>query len=180
MGLMGIQDVDVLCYFIGLTHCPWCRKEDQKEGSIVNHLQTVHYKLGLICEKCFGCLSIMSEAVCHHGQKDCQPSGEGGPDESSSSAKLLARSGLGQSYLNRNLDGGSKGGSGVPHATSFGIAPLPHWHGPGREPDGGGTTCQPNTSPSPQSSCTQIGLMLSSMNLELSMMFIKDAGLYEH
>ena len=61
---------------------PWCGKEGQNEGTIVNHLWTVHYKLGLICEKCFGCPSIMSEAICHHGQKDCQPSGEGGPDES--------------------------------------------------------------------------------------------------
>ena len=86
IGLMGIHDLDMLCHFNGLTHCPWCGKEGQNEGTIVNHLWTVHYKLGLICEKCFGCPSIMSEAICHHGQKNCQPSGEGGPDESSSSA----------------------------------------------------------------------------------------------
>ena len=81
MGLMGIHDPDMLCCFIGLTHCPWCGKEGQNEG-----LWTVHYKLGLICEKCFGCPCIMSEAIHCHGQKNCQPSGEGGPDKSSSSA----------------------------------------------------------------------------------------------
>ena len=86
MGLMSIHDLDVLHHFNGLMHCPWCRKEGQNEGTILNHLHTVHYKLGLVCEKCFGCPSIMSEAICCHGQKDCQLSGEGGPDESSSLA----------------------------------------------------------------------------------------------
>ena len=86
MGLMGIHDPDALCCFNGLTHFPWCGKEGQNESTVINHLWTVHYKLGLECEKCFGCLSIMLEAICHHGQKNCQPSGEGGPNESSSSA----------------------------------------------------------------------------------------------
>ena len=27
MGLMGIHDLDALCCFNGLTHCPWCGKE---------------------------------------------------------------------------------------------------------------------------------------------------------
>ena len=85
MGLTGIHDLDALCCFNRLTHCPWCRKEGQNKGTIVNHLQTVHYKQGLICEKCFGCPSITWEAIHCHGQKDCQPSGEGGPNESSSS-----------------------------------------------------------------------------------------------
>ena len=84
MGLMGIHDPDKLHHFNGLTHCPWCRKEGQNEGTIANHLQTVHYKLDLIYEKCFGCPSIMLEAICHHSQKNCQPSGEGGSDKSSS------------------------------------------------------------------------------------------------
>ena len=75
MGLMGIHDPDVLHHFNGLTHCPWCGKEGQNEGTIVNHLWTVHYKLGLILERCFSCPSIMLEAICCHGQKNCQPSG---------------------------------------------------------------------------------------------------------
>ena len=72
MGLMGIDNPDVQCCFNRLTHCPWCGKEGQNEGTVVNHLQTVHYKLGLICKKCFGCLSIILEAICHHGWKNCQ------------------------------------------------------------------------------------------------------------
>ena len=86
MGLTGIHDLDTLCHFNGVTHCPWCRKEGQNEGTVVNHLWTVHYSLGLICEKCFGCLSTLLEAICCYGWKDCQPLGERGPDESSLSA----------------------------------------------------------------------------------------------
>ena len=83
IGLTSIHDLDMLCHFSGLTHCPWCGKEGQNEGTIVTHLWTVHYKLGLKCEKYFGCPSVTSEAICYHGWKDCQPSGEGGPSESS-------------------------------------------------------------------------------------------------
>ena len=42
MGLVGIHDPDALCHFNGLTHCPWCVKEGQNKGTVVNHLQTVH------------------------------------------------------------------------------------------------------------------------------------------
>ena len=75
MGLRGIHDPDALCHFNGVTHCPWCRKEGQNEGTVIYHLWTVHYGLGLMCEKCFGCLSISSETICHYSWKDCQPSG---------------------------------------------------------------------------------------------------------
>ena len=85
MGLVGIHHPDALWCFNGVTYCPWCRKEGQNKGTIINHLRTVHYKLGLICKKCFCCLSITSEAIQHHSQKNCQPSAEGGPDKSSSS-----------------------------------------------------------------------------------------------
>ena len=55
MGLTGIHDPDALCHAsVVLTHCPWCRKEGQNWGHHhVNHLWTIHYKLGLVCEKCF-------------------------------------------------------------------------------------------------------------------------------
>ena len=86
MGLMGIHDPDTLCHFYGVTHCPWCGKEGQSEGTVVNHLWMVDYRLGLVCKKCYGCPSTSSKTLCCQGQKDCQPSGEGGPDESSSSA----------------------------------------------------------------------------------------------
>ena len=85
MGLADIHHSDALQCFNGVTHCPWCRKEGQNKSTIINHLRTVHYKLGLICERCFCCLSVMSEAIQCHGRKNCQPSAEGGHDESSSS-----------------------------------------------------------------------------------------------
>ena len=42
MGLVGMHDPDALCHFSCITHCPWCGKEGQKEGTVVNHLWTVH------------------------------------------------------------------------------------------------------------------------------------------
>ena len=86
MGLIGTHDPDALCHFNGVTHCPWCGKEGQNDGTIINHLQMVHYRLGLMCKECFSCPSTSLETLHHYGQKDCQPSGEGGPNESSSSA----------------------------------------------------------------------------------------------
>ena len=53
MGLVGIHNPDTLHYFNGMTHCPWCRKEGQNEGTVINHLQMVHYRLGLVCNKCY-------------------------------------------------------------------------------------------------------------------------------
>ena len=38
MGLVGIHNPDALHCFNGLTHCPWCGKEGQNEGTVVNHL----------------------------------------------------------------------------------------------------------------------------------------------
>ena len=55
MGLMGIHDSDALQCFTGYTYCPWCGKEGQNEGTVVNHLRTTHYRLGLVCDRCFGC-----------------------------------------------------------------------------------------------------------------------------
>ena len=86
MGLTNIHHPDALHHFNRVTHCPWCRKEGQNEGTIINHLQTMHYKLGLVCEKCLHCPSVTSEAIKCHGQKSCQLSTEGGLDKSSSSA----------------------------------------------------------------------------------------------
>ena len=83
MGLSSIHQPEAFQHFNGVTHCPWCGKEGQNEGTVINHLQTMHYKLGLVCKKCFCCPSVTSEAIQCHGQKNCQPSMEGGPDESS-------------------------------------------------------------------------------------------------
>ena len=76
MGLTNIQHPDALCDSNGVTHCLWCGKEGQNEGMIINNLQKMHYKLGLVCEKCFCCPSVTSEAIQHHGQKRCQPTAE--------------------------------------------------------------------------------------------------------
>ena len=67
IGPMDIHNPNTLHWFNGVTHCPWCSKVGQAEGTMVNHLRTVHYKLGLICKKCFSCLSTMLESICCHG-----------------------------------------------------------------------------------------------------------------
>ena len=67
MGLMGIHDPDALQHFAGFTYCAWCGKEGQNEGMVVNHLRTTHYKLGLVCDKCYGCPTITSDTLCCHG-----------------------------------------------------------------------------------------------------------------
>ena len=68
MGLMDIHDLDALHHFNGMTHCPWCRKESQNEGTVVNHLWTIHYRLRLMCNKCFSYLSTSLETLHCHGQ----------------------------------------------------------------------------------------------------------------
>ena len=85
MGLTGIHHPDAFHHFNGVTHCSWCGKEGN-EGTVINHLQTMHYKLDLVWKKCFYCPLVTSEAIQHHSQKSCQPTTEGGPNKSSSSA----------------------------------------------------------------------------------------------
>ena len=82
MGLMGIHDLDALHHFSGVTHCPWCGKDGQNEGTVVNHLWTVQYRLGLVCNKCHDCPSIMSDTLYCHGWQDCQQPREKNPNES--------------------------------------------------------------------------------------------------
>ena len=64
MALKGIHDSNALWCFTRYTYCPWCSKDGQNEGTIVNHLRTVHYKLGLICNQSFGCPTVPSDALC--------------------------------------------------------------------------------------------------------------------
>ena len=82
---MGIYDQDALCHFSGITHCLWCGKEGQNEGTVVNHLQTVHYRLGLVCNKCHDYPSTMADTLHHHSQQYCWQPGEKDPNESVSS-----------------------------------------------------------------------------------------------
>ena len=71
MGLKGIHDSDALLHFTGYTYCPSCGKDGQNEGTIVNHLRAVHYKLGLVCGQCFGCPTVTSDTLCQHGCHTC-------------------------------------------------------------------------------------------------------------
>ena len=64
MGLKGIHDSEALWHFAGFTYCPWCRKDGQNEGTIINHLRMVHYKFGLVCDLCFGCPTTMADTLC--------------------------------------------------------------------------------------------------------------------
>ena len=82
MGLMGMHDLDVLCHFNGLTHGPWFEKEGQNKGTFVNHLWMVHYRLGLVCNKCYDYPSTSSDTLCHHAWQNCPPCGEGDLNES--------------------------------------------------------------------------------------------------
>ena len=79
MGLVDIHDPDALCHFNGLTHYPWCGKEGQNEGTVANQLWMVHYRLGLVCDKCNNCPSTSLDTLCHHSWQDCQHSGEETP-----------------------------------------------------------------------------------------------------
>ena len=91
MGLKGIHHPDALCHFAQLTCCPWCGKEGQNEGTMANHLWTMHYKLELVCGRCLCFPSITSEAIWHHGQGCKQPRAsdtkeeDGGPNNVSTS-----------------------------------------------------------------------------------------------
>ena len=82
MELVGIHDLDSLCHFNSVTHCPWCGKEGQNKGKVVTHLWMVHYRLGLVCNKCNDCPTTTSDTLCHHGWQNCQQPGEKNPDES--------------------------------------------------------------------------------------------------
>ena len=72
MGLMDIHNPNALQCYAGHTFCPWCGKEGQNEGTVVNHLRMTHYRLGLVCDQCFGCPTVMSDSLCQHGCQNCQ------------------------------------------------------------------------------------------------------------
>ena len=59
-----MHDSDALCHFNGLTHYSWSGKEGQNKGTVVNHLQMVQYRLGLVCNKCYDNPSTSSDTLC--------------------------------------------------------------------------------------------------------------------
>ena len=66
MGLKGINSSEALWQWGGLTFCPWCSKDGQNEGMVVNHLWTMHYHLGLVCAHCLDYFTTNAEAMHHH------------------------------------------------------------------------------------------------------------------
>ena len=72
MGLKGIHDPEALWHFSRFTYCPWCGKRSQNEGTVINHLRMVHYKLGLICNKCYGCPTTTLDTLRRHGCVTCK------------------------------------------------------------------------------------------------------------
>ena len=72
MGLKGIHSPKALRWQSGLSFCPWCGNEGQNEGTVVNHLRTSHYHLGLICDQCLEYL-MMSAYTMHCHLQLCKP-----------------------------------------------------------------------------------------------------------
>ena len=71
IGLKGIHNADALWHFAGYTYCPWCGKEGQNEGTMVNHLRTVHYRLGIVCNLCYSCPTVVLDTLCQHWCHNC-------------------------------------------------------------------------------------------------------------
>ena len=71
MGLVGIHVPDALWHFAGFAYCPWCGKEGQNEGMVVNYLRTIHYRLGLVCVKCHDCPTTTCNTLHCHGCHNC-------------------------------------------------------------------------------------------------------------
>ena len=72
MSLRGVHSPKALWWWGGLSCCPWCRKEGQNEGMVVNHLRTSHYHLGLICSCCMEYFTMSTDAMHQHSQL-CKP-----------------------------------------------------------------------------------------------------------
>ena len=52
-------------------------------GTVVNHLQIVHYRLGMVCNQCHDCPSPMADTLCHHSWAGVLPTwGEKSPQVS--------------------------------------------------------------------------------------------------
>ena len=88
MGLKGIHFPEALRYHGSLSFCPWWGKEGQNEGTVVNHLHTNHYHLGLICERCLLYFTTNSNVMqCHtQGYEPTHPN-----DDSSDNEELGVR-----------------------------------------------------------------------------------------
>ena len=68
MGLKRIHSPEALQQHSRLIFCLWCGKEGQNERTVVNHLQTMHYHLGLICTHCLNCFMTTADSMHQHAQ----------------------------------------------------------------------------------------------------------------
>ena len=66
MGLEGIHLPKALWWWSSLSYCPWCRKEGQNEGTVVNCLQMIHYHLGLFCAHCLDFFTMTLDVMWQH------------------------------------------------------------------------------------------------------------------
>ena len=71
MGLKGIHNPEALWHFTGYTFCPWCGKDGQNKETVINHLRTDHYKLGVVCNLCFSCPKTSADTLHHHRCINC-------------------------------------------------------------------------------------------------------------
>ena len=71
IGLKGIHSPEALKCQAGLSLCPWCRKEGQNKGTMVNHLCTGCYHPRLVCKRCLQHFTTSSDRMQHHLQ-GCQ------------------------------------------------------------------------------------------------------------
>ena len=68
MGLKVIHSPEALKHQASLLFCPWCGKEGQNEGTMVNHLCTGHYHLRLVCKRCLSYFTTTLDIMQHHTQ----------------------------------------------------------------------------------------------------------------
>ena len=72
MDLRGIHSPEGLKHQASVSFFPWCRKEGKNEDTVVNHLCTRYYHLGLICQRCLSYFMTTSDTMHCHSQ-GCEP-----------------------------------------------------------------------------------------------------------
>ena len=73
MGLNGIHSPEALHRWGGCSYCPQCAKEGPNEGTMINHLHTVHYHLGLVCALCLTFFTTSTDTM-RKGRPCCKAS----------------------------------------------------------------------------------------------------------
>ena len=65
MWLKGVHSPEALHHWVA-THTAWCTKEGPNEGTIINHLWTVQYHLGLVCTLCMDFFATSADTMREH------------------------------------------------------------------------------------------------------------------